>query len=236
MAPTKTLPSPVAVLGIFIAAIVPIMGIFFLGWDWREILIFYWLGNITVGVQVVVSMLRATSVEGLLSSVIPGATLKSFTVESQQPDMAKVTLGRGVTKAIMISFFCLHYGLFTVVHGVFVFIITSGGFFSTTPQGQATDQPVLHLSQILLMWLIASVVQIVFELLNRRTEVTMSAAYARIVVLHLSIIVGAFLITALRWPASAAVLLVAINFCFELGRLLLAKKSAMSPVLPGATV
>jgi hypothetical protein len=43
--------------------LVPLVGLFFFEWDWREILIFYWLTNITIGVITAIDMIRTKSVE-----------------------------------------------------------------------------------------------------------------------------------------------------------------------------
>ena len=96
-----------AVVALLIANAIPLVGVLFFGWNVWTILIVYWLENGIVGGFNILKMLKA---EG-------------------QPDGAAATMtmnGRPLpantrgTKAALVPFFLLHYGIFWLVHGIFV--------------------------------------------------------------------------------------------------------------------
>lgn len=185
-----------------LGALAPLAGIVFLGWDWREILLFYWLGNITVGLQVVLSVFRRDSVTDVFSSISP----RQFdAIKQSAPALSKLM------KPLMIGFFILHYGLFTLGHGFFVYQVVSGAWFDlASSQGAA-----LNYTQIIALWAVATVLQLATWLTTHGRIMTVPAAYGRITVLHLSIVFGLFLITWLQWPAVAAILLVVLSVVAE---------------------
>lgn len=71
----------------------PLVGLFVWGWDWRPIVLLYWLENITIGGAVFISLVR------------------------------RARLGEGVQAGFPAAFFLMHYGIFTFVHGVFVIVL-----------------------------------------------------------------------------------------------------------------
>ena len=187
--------------------VVPIVGILLLDWDWRSIILLYWLENVTVGVRNVISMIR--------SKTQPEPHVSGFTVNGVAPT------GKAA-KPALILFFTAHYGIFTAVHGVFVMLIVFGGLLTGFGRGGPAPEPI-NFGQILILWIIASIVQIVFEFLRPRDTLPSASAmfwspYSRIFVLHITIIVGAWIITAFNWPPIAAMLLVALHFVADLVR------------------
>ena len=92
-----------AVVALILANAIPLLGVLFLGWNVWLLLIVYWLENGIVGAFNVLKILRA---EGLAD---PTATVR---IGGRPGSMAGRT---GVA-----GFFLIHYGLFWLVHGVFV--------------------------------------------------------------------------------------------------------------------
>lgn len=191
--------------------VVPVVGILFFGWDWRSLILLYWLENITVGLRNAISMARTER------TADPGASGR-FTVNGRPAESA--------SKPFLVLFFVFHYGLFTLVHGVFVMIIVFAGGFGLFGEAESTGIDAvggewLGLGGILLVWGIASVVQIIADLFVPRASLPPAASlflapYGRILALHVTIILGAWLIASLGWPPSAAILLVALHFALDL--------------------
>jgi hypothetical protein len=207
---------PTALVGIIIANTIPILGILFAGWDWREILIFYWLGNITVGVLLVINLIRAPSLSAVYTE-LGKPTVSGAPIPEIRGNMTTINANQTLfMKIFVIGFFCFHYGMFTLVHGVFVFAITAGTYTIDGIQTSNADLAPLNIAQILLFWIIASVTFIAVQLMGERSNLTIQGVYARMITLHVSILLGVFLISVLDWPASAALLLVFVNFFFDL--------------------
>ncbi len=145
----------------------------------------------------------------------------------------------GAPKPFLVVFFMFHYGLFTFVHGVFVFLIAYGAFNglfrfaagqgaggqgavgAQTGVGAAGATGSLNLSGILLVWALGSVVQIVLGFMTPRANLPPATSlflspYTRIFVLHFTVIAGVGLITYFNWPPAAALLLVALQFVVDL--------------------
>ncbi|WAB80731.1 DUF6498-containing protein [Microcella daejeonensis] len=170
--------------------ILPLVGVLALGWDWREIVLLYWLENVALGVAMVIRILRLIPREGT------GA------------------LGTA-------GFFSAHYGLFTVVHGVFVGLLVSGLFQFGVPEvgsPLAPEQPAagpIAWGSILIVFAIGGAVQIIAAIVQPVSPLTpqqlMFTAYPRIVVLHVAVLGAAFLIAEFDLPAAAAIILIVLH-------------------------
>ena len=167
---------------ILVFALLPAIGILFLGWDWREVIVLYWFENVGLGVAIVARILRAPL--------------------AATPEGADATRGRSLLA------FCVYYGLFTLVHGVFVFAIV-GGAFAPISAGPL-DWP-----SILVITLIGTVLHIAAALVQRAPirprERLMMTAYQRVNVLHVAILAGGFLIAFFGLPSAAALVLVLLH-------------------------
>lgn len=215
--------------------VLPIGGILFFNWDWRSIIVLYWLENITIGVQTVISMIRTTRVQ------VPGS-------KSQITMNGKEVQGASA-KPFMIIFFMLHYGIFTIVHGVFVFLLASGvmnRMFRAPGQSvsllpEATGGADINLSGILIAWGLASLVQVAMGFFQPRASLPpvshlFFSPYARIIVLHVTVLFGAGVISYFSWPPAAAILLVALHFLTDLFSQSRAKKRESAERLPSTGV
>lgn len=187
-----TTPRAVRLLPIVVFALLPAVGILLLGWDWREVLIVYWLENVSLGVAMVIRLLRAARADAREGgSMVNGVTLTLF--------------------------FCAHYGLFTIVHGVFVFVIASGAFSGLADRagGDPRSGTPIAWTSLLIVWVIGAAAQVGWALFGpppaTRGRRLMMTAYPRIMVLHVAILGGVFLIVWLGLPAAAALLLVALH-------------------------
>ena len=94
IAPLKNLAvwqSP-SVIVLVLANLIPLGGVVFFGWQVFPIMFLFWLENVVVGAFNVLELIMAGG--------------------SGSPAAVKIFL---------VPFFTLHYGIFTLVHGVFVF-------------------------------------------------------------------------------------------------------------------
>ena len=199
--------SVAAVVALVVANAIPLVGVLFFGWSVWTILIVYWLENGIVGAFNVLRMARAEGddLAGAAGWKINGRPATS---------MAKVGL---------IPFFILHYGLFWVVHGVFV--LTLPLFASIGPNGSdvgpGPDPWTILLAVVALF--ISHGLSYLFNYIGsgeyRRTSAIgqMFAPYGRLVVLHVTIIFGAIAISLTGAPVAAIVVLVVLKTALDLG-------------------
>lgn len=94
-----------SVIALLLANLVPAIGVLALGWEVFPLLFLFWSENVIVGVFNVLKMLTAN------------------------PESPLTWAG----KLFLIPFFCVHYGMFTFVHGIFVVGFFSGQFKHGAP-------------------------------------------------------------------------------------------------------
>lgn len=194
--------------------IVPLLGLLLYGWDWRQIMIFYWFGNISTGLATIVDTWKLPP---QLVNLLPQRTTTALSS----------AVSARVQKIVATIFFCVHYGMFTLIHGIFVYAIVSGQFTGSSP---------IDFLSIFFAWAAGTALFLLVKTLeSTRPSVGMtqlwSRAYVRIVTLQLSIIFGAFLITVFELPSSIAILLVLINFALEVSFILRNKQKASQPTV-----
>jgi hypothetical protein len=175
----------------------PLIGVGWFGWDAGALLILYWAENVVVGL----------------------CTLAAMAWRSLR------TLAGGLGFLFSAPFFVIHYGMFCLVHGMFAVAFARGSLSSGGPDPFADD---------LLPWLasegviwgaaglaLAQLVRLITRIASGEVgrmppETIMFAPYGRIIVLHITLIGGAFLAQALGEPLGFIVLLVLLKTMFEL--------------------
>ncbi len=202
IAPFKT-----AVSGAFLLAanILPLTGVLFLGWQVSDVFALFWLENVIIGVLNVVKMVTAA------------------------------VLLREISFALIAPFFVLHYGMFTMVHGVFVFAIFGaqalGGEIVPAGQDAGMGNPfdLLAASVAQSGGYIAAVglflshfMSYLLNFIGRGeyqkidAQKLMMAPYGRIIMLHLTIIIGGGLVLATGQAVWALGLLCVIKTVLDL--------------------
>ena len=203
-----------AVVALIVANLVPLIGVLFFGWSVWNILIVYWLENGIVGAFNVLKMATATG----------DATPEGMTMSSRP------VLGNG--KAALIPFFVIHYGMFWVVHGIFVFTLPF--LFTEEPASASGVNPgAILFAGIALA--ISHGVSFWWNYLHggeyRRVSAAqlMFAPYGRLLALHMTIILGAVAIGTTGAQSAAVAILVAVKIAIDLGLHLAEHRSAASP-------
>jgi hypothetical protein len=181
---------------LIVANLVPLVGVLFLGWTLFATLLLFWLENVTVGVFSVLQMLTARPRDPLAWGL----------------------------KLFMIPFFIFHYGMFTTVHGVFVMSL-----FGPVTKASPTPAAFYHAVQATgigaaaLALALSHGVSFVLNYIGggqyRTAElpVLMMRPYGRVMVLHVVILLGGFLVSALGSPVPALALLVVLKTGLDLG-------------------
>jgi hypothetical protein len=174
---------------LILSNLVPVVGVFLADWDVGAIMAIYWLENVAIGLLNAVKMLLSRS---------DGA-----------PMVAKL----GAT-----AFFCVHYGIFTLVHGIFVFAVFQkdgplahgGGGSPFASIGAAVSHYGLAFLALFCSHLFSLFVNFIGrgEYKEKNFMVIMFQPYGRIVILHVTIILGAFVTLFLGSPKPVILLLV----------------------------
>ncbi len=197
-----------SVLALIAANLYPIVGVIFLDWDVFPILLFFWLENVVAGFFAVIKILLASS----------GQT-------------------RMVYRVFLAIFFCFHYGIFTVVHGIFVIALFDTGLVESAASGNLSDL-FAAIRELNVDWgALALIASHGFSLVknyigkkeyrNAEPGKVMLQPYARMTALHITAMAGGFLITLAGSPAAAMAPLVFLKIGIDIwGHLRERKKAA----------
>lgn len=210
------------VLILVLANLLPVIGVLHLGWDVGSVVVLYWAENLIVGGYTVLKLLIAGRLRALFPTV----------------------------------FFCVHYGGFCAIHGLFVLKLTG---FAGLPEPAATSWPFpLQLAeqfialarQILatappdftracLALLISHGASFLLlfvgqqEYRNQSANKLMAAPYKRVLVLHVAVIAGGFLVQQQGSPLGLLLVLVALKIALDVG-LHLKSHAAMAQIANAA--
>ena len=188
-----------SVIALVLANLVPVFGVLVLHWEVFPLMFLFWSENVIVGAFNVLKML------------------------TNQPASIVMWLG----KLFFVPFFCFHYGMFTFIHGVFVVAMFGNGAGHThgfpnasTFWNAAAEN---SLGWAILGLAVSHGVSFVTNYIGKgeyqRVGLSqlMNQPYGRIVVMHIAILFGGFLVMALNSPTPALLLLVVLKTAFDLG-------------------
>ncbi len=187
-----------SIIALVIANVIPLFCVIFFGWSMGEILVLYWMENVIIGGWNVLKIGCASS------GGMPMQMIKIF----------------------LIPFFCFHYGFFCFVHGIFVILLAStmdaGGPDALFAGGGDPFDGFRAIFGNISYWFIPALGLMVShgvsfiqnywfggEYQRMLPIIQMFTPYARIVVLHVVIIVGAFAVLFLGAPIILVALLIA---------------------------
>jgi len=199
-----------ALVALVVANLFPLAGVLFLGWSAWQILVIYWLENGVVGGFNVLKMMKA---EGSGD----GGTFRPMTIDGRSPG--------GGSSATLIPFFCLHYGIFWVVHGLIVFSLLPL-FNALAPDGGSsvpTTPDPLGLGLAVVALVISHGLSYRFNFIGGGEYKRVSPAgqmfkpYGRLMVLHVTLIFGAFAIALTGASVAAVAILVLLKIALDVG-------------------
>jgi Family of unknown function (DUF6498) len=201
--------SPITLLGVIGVNLIPLVGVLFLGWDLLSLLVLYWIESGIIGLFNVLKIRRIEQAQ------------RSGQSQVSEPPTRKRALSAGTPVA---PFFVLHYGLFWVVHGIFVLLIPTfaaeGGDLLPGLDYAGFSLPGVLLAAVGLGARHAASYWYEFlgrrEYLRRSADAQMMAPYARLMVLHFTILFGGFVVAILGSPVGLLALMVLVKILAEL--------------------
>jgi hypothetical protein len=207
--------------------LIPLAGVLLWGWNVATLLVLYWVENGIVGLLNVPKMLVASGLDEPASRVVAVRRIGPVTVARSGM----------TTKAALVPFFLVHYGIFWFVHGVFVFTLPlfigvgshgfgpdllAPGLGGSTSYGLIEQAPSIGPNLSAVAWgavglAISHTASFLVNFVGRGEYSRVSAArqmvapYGRLVILHLTILFGAFVSLAIGSPIGAIVVLVLLK-------------------------
>lgn len=228
--------SPASTWAVIGANLLPLLGVLMLGWSAFSVVALYWAENVTIGVINVLKMIACCP------EASPGASDNAAQIDPSDADQRDATqreqlsaslaemqqtLGNGAhaAKLFLIPFFIVHFGMFCLVHGVFVFVLL--GDDDRFGVGLSPHAVWQKLSNEGLWWAVAALAaghltSFFLDYLGkgeyRRTSLIalMMQPYGRIVLLHITLLAGGFLIAFLNSPRLLLALFVLAKTAAEL--------------------
>ncbi|MBX3144947.1 MAG: hypothetical protein KF813_14405 [Trueperaceae bacterium] len=194
----------IALASLILANLVPLVGVFLWDWNLSDLLLLYWIENGVIGIYTVLKM---------LTSSVPG--------------LGKLT--NIYRKLQGVPFFIVSYGIFWLIHGLFVVVLFNRGG-PTIPVQPDT----FFFAAVIVSWMRADVlawpviglllshgVSFVSNFLlggeyrRQSIEVLMNQPYERVLILHLTIVFGGFIVMLLGSPQLVLVLFVVLKVVID---------------------
>lgn len=187
---------------ILLLNLVPVAGVLWAGWSPLQLLLLYWIENVAVG-------------------VFNWQKLRDYERFKPEPGPQPFTLS---------SFFLMHYGMFTLVHGIFAVVV---GLLFAGPGAERAWNGADWLSMAGVA--VALVVIHLGDYLHWRggkgwnegtADGQMFAPYGRIIVMHLTVLGGAFVLAMTHAPVAYIALLAVLKTFIEAGWAAVGQKPA----------
>ncbi|MDJ0918927.1 MAG: DUF6498-containing protein [Woeseiaceae bacterium] len=186
----------------------PLLGVLLFGWSVFDVVFFYWAENVIIGVINVARILKSSG--EFISPDDPrrqGAKVER---------LGQVKQVGGAAKIFLAAFFTVHYGMFCFGHQQFVI----GMFGDGRSAGELIADPVIGLGLLAIAG--SHLFSFFKNYLGGGEYQRMSAAslmtrpYGRIIVLHITIIVGGFLVMLADSPVLLLIALIVIKTAVDL--------------------
>ena len=175
---------------------VPLVGVLLLGWEIYGLMLLFWSENVISGIW---RMARISFVRGPMAGAL-------------------------TQRLFLTCFFAVHFGLFSFVHLIFVHLLFGPGGFGTGPgfgmaSAVANDLVSGGRGWALIALAIGYGIEFVRWVNGDRDTASvgklMGAAYGRVVVLHVALIGGGFLVLLLDAPRLVMLLLVGLKIVID---------------------
>ena len=189
---------PTSVIALIVVNLYPVFGVLFWGWDVFPIMLLFWSENVIIGFFNILRMIAVSP-------------------EDKPSWLAKLFL---------IPFFIVHYGGFTAGHGIFVVVVFGQAFFESTagPRLDVLWQVVREYNLIFAFLALFSSHAYSFvanylrkgEYRRYTLNKLMMLPYGRVVLLHVSIVIGGLLMAFLRSPTVGLLLFIFLKIVMDL--------------------
>lgn len=201
------------------ANLLPLFGVVFLGWSTFNVVFLYWMENVVIGIINVLKMITCQpsldAIKEKYADRFAGITEEQQAqLEQMADDGSLVSLG---TKIFLIPFFAFHYGFFCFGHLIFITLMLGGGGimgggnpFDRIDNINVTFGLALSVVALFVSHLVSYFTNFLGkeEYRNTAAPILMFLPYARIVVLHVAIVLSGFFTLMLGQPIWLLVLLV----------------------------
>ncbi|MDJ0760486.1 MAG: DUF6498-containing protein [Woeseiaceae bacterium] len=200
--PELTRPSAIVLLAV---NSLPLFGVLLFGWSVFDVVFFYWAENVIIG---------AINVARILTS-------RGDMISPDDPRLRGHNIGQlgkegGAAKLFLAAFFAVHYGLFCFGHQQFVIGLFGDGRSAV----DLVSDPVIGIGLLAIAG--SHLFSFFKNYLGGGENKRMSAAmlmtrpYGRIIVLHITIIIGGFLVMLADSPVLLLVALIGIKTFVDL--------------------
>lgn len=189
---------PTSVIALIVVNLFPIFGVIYWGWELFPIMLLYWSENVIIGFYNVLRMIAC----------------------SPKPKVG------WFAKLFLIPFFIIHYGGFTIGHGAVIVTFFGQPYFEgvSGPRLEILWQIVRQygLPYAMLSIFLSHGYSFVMNFLRKGEykQVTlqrlMMRPYGRIVILHVTLIFGAFIIEILKSPLIVLLLFILLKIMIDL--------------------
>lgn len=231
-----------SVASLLAANLLPLLGVLLFDWKTFDVVILYWFENVVIGVINVLKMITCSpdSYDDSLARLTEGKDdATAHMIRSQANAVSDSPLLNHGAKLFFVPFFTVHYGMFCLVHGVFVVVLLGGDKPLEGRLGVPADliHPGLLVAAAALA--ISHLVSFFRNYLAggeyRRTilPALMAKPYPRIVVLHMAIVLGAFVTLMLGSPILLLAILVVGKTLLDLSLHLAEHREPDAPELGG---
>lgn len=197
-----------AFISLLLANLVPVAGVLLWGWSLIDLLMLYWLESAVIGLFTVLCVL----------------------VLRAQDEPWWAHLGK---KVFAVPFFIAHYGMFWLVHGVFLVAFFAGGTEALFIRPGGLLSAPINYSVVradILIWPLAVMVTshaVAFitgflatgEHRSSTVQGLMGRPYGRVLVLHFTIVFGAFLVRFLGQSVAVLLLFVLLKIVADVSAL-----------------
>ncbi len=191
---------------------IPVAGVLFLDWHVFDVLLLYWAENVVIGIINVFRMALAREDRGTGDPRTDRALREAIAADIENWETAHERVRRD-RKITMIPFFIFHYGIFSVVHLVFLFSIfypedLAPSFMSMF--GYDFSPLLIGIGPILVSHLYSFFANYIGKREYRHTtpKQMMHRPYVRVAALHVTILAGGALVQALGGQVYLLVILV----------------------------
>lgn len=201
----------ISVFALILANLVPLFGVLFFHWSLFSVMVLYWFENVVIGFYNVIRMRKA---EKLMPDSMHNIKLNG---QPYTPDK----------RGQLIIFFIIHYGMFTAVHGVFVWKLFA-----------PNDMSLIALLLGVFSLFVSHGVSYVMNFVGKQEYTKVSAPdlfmqpYKRVVILHITIVLGAVFVNILSAPIVALLILVILKTMVDVVMHLFEHRSLQKKMLP----